>query len=191
MSRKRCPWCIGDPLYEDYHDTEWGVPVYEDQRLFEFLSLELFQAGLSWITILRKRSHFRAAFDSFNIDLVAHYDSKKIEALLQNPGIIRNRLKIEACIANARAIQKLQEKHPSFAHFIWHFVHHKPLQSPFTSLEEIPAYTPLAQKLSKTLKKEGFKFVGPTICYAFMQATGLVNDHIPSCFRHQELKSPR
>lgn len=188
MSKKRCAWCQGKPLYEEYHDTEWGVPLYEDQKLFEFLSLELFQAGLSWITVLKKRPHFRIAFDNFKIERVAQYSQKKIEYLMQDKGIIRNRLKIEACIANAAAIQIIQQKHPSFAHYLWSFVDHKPLYGGYHSLEEVPAYTPLAQRLSQALKKEGFRFIGPRVCYAFMQATGLVNDHLSSCFRHRELK---
>lgn len=187
MPKEKCRWCLGDSLYENYHDTEWGVPIYDDQKLFEFLTLETFQAGLSWITVLRKREHFSLAFDHFDYHKIAEYDSEKINALKNNPGIIRNRLKIEAAVNNAQAFLKIQSNYGSFSNFIWDFVNGVPLINSFKTLKEIPPYTPLAEKISKALKKEGFKFVGPTIVYAHMQATGMVNDHLVNCFRYQEI----
>ena len=187
MIKQKCPWCLGDPIYENYHDTEWGVPVFDEQKIFEFLTLETFQAGLSWITVLKKRTHFSDAFDQFDYHKIAEYDLKKIEDLKVNTGIIRNRLKIEAAVNNAQAFVKIQEKYGSFSNFIWDFVNGKPITNSFKSVNEIPPFTPLAQKISITLKKEGFKFVGPTVLYAHMQATGLVNDHLVDCFRYREV----
>ena len=185
--RKRCEWADNDPLYCDYHDKEWGKPVYDDQKLFEFLILETFQAGLSWITILRKRENFRKAFDDFDYHKVASYDDKKIEDLLRDEGIIRNRLKIRATISNAQAFIRVREEFGSFSKYIWNFVNGKPIQNTFNSLEELPATSPLSDEISKDLKKCGFKFVGSTVVYAHMQATGMVNDHLVGCFRHKEL----
>ena len=189
MVKKKCDWCLGDPLYENYHDTEWGVPVYDDQKLFEFLTLEGLQAGLSWITILRKRRNFSTAFDGFDYNKVARYsDQKKIE-LMNDKGIIRNRLKIDAAVSNAQAYIGIQKRYGSFSQFIWGFTAGKPLVNTFKSLDEVPPLTPLAEKISKVLKNEGFKFVGPTIIYSHMQATGMVNDHLVDCFRHREIES--
>ena len=189
MVKKKCDWCLGDPLYENYHDTEWGVPVYEDQKLFEFLTLEGFQAGLSWITILRKRKNFSAAFDGFDYYKVARYSKQKKIELLNDKGIIRNRLKIDAAVSNAQAYIGIQKRYGSFSQFIWGFTAGKPLVNTFKSLDEVPPFTPLAEKISKVLKNEGFKFVGPTIIYSHMQATGMVNDHLVDCFRHREIES--
>ena len=189
MVKKKCDWCLGDPLYENYHDTEWGVPVYDDQKLFEFLTLEGFQAGLSWITILRKRKNFSAAFDGFDYYKVARYSKQKKIELLNDKGIIRNRLKIDAAVSNAQAYIGIQKRYGSFSQFIWGFTAGKPLVNTFKSLDEIPPFTPLAEKISKVLKNEGFKFVGPTIIYSHMQATGMVNDHLVDCFRHREIES--
>jgi len=178
---------LGNSLYENYHDNEWGVPVFEDQKLFEFLILETFQAGLSWITVLRKRQNFSQAFDQFEYQKIAAYDSEKIAALKRDAGIIRNRLKIEAAVNNAQAFIKIQKNYGSFSNFIWDFLNGVPITNTFQTLDEIPPFTPLAEKISKILKKEGFKFVGPTVIYAHMQATGMVNDHLVDCFRYQEL----
>lgn len=188
-SPNKCQWCIGDPLYEAYHDQEWGVPLSEEQRLFEFLTLETFQAGLSWITILRKREHFRAAFDQFDYTKIARYGPEKVAALLQDKGIVRNRLKIAAAITNAHAFMKVQEAEGSFAAYIWKFTQNRPVQNAFVSQEEIPATTPLATTISKDLKQRGFRFVGPTVVYAHLQATGVVNDHETSCFRYAEIRA--
>lgn len=177
----RCPWCGDDPLYVEYHDKEWGKPLHNDQRLFEFLLLESFQAGLSWITILRKRENFRKAFDNFDARKVAKYGDEKIERLLLDSGIIRNRAKIEAAINNARIYLEIQKEYSSFDKYIWQFVDHKPILNQRRELTDIPAITPEATQMSKTLKKRGFKFIGPTTCYAFMQATGMVNDHFVDC----------
>ena len=185
---QRCSWCLGDPLYIKYHDLEWGKPVYEDQKLFEFLILETFQAGLSWITILRKRENFREAFDNFDYLKVASLNTEKLELLMQNKGIIRNRLKIYAAMNNAQAFLEVIRQEKSFSNYIWQFVEGKPIQNQYRSMEEIPAYTPLAEKISKDLKQKGFKFVGPTVIYAHMQATGMVNDHVMSCFRNKEIQ---
>jgi DNA-3-methyladenine glycosylase I len=185
---QRCSWCLGDLLYIKYHDLEWGKPVYEDQKLFEFLILETFQAGLSWITILRKRENFRGAFDNFDYLKVASYNTEKLELLMQNKGIIRNRLKIYAAMNNAQAFLEVIRQEKSFSNYIWQFVEGKPIQNQYRSMEEIPAYTPLAEKISKDLKQRGFKFVGPTVIYAHMQATGMVNDHVMSCFRNKEIQ---
>ncbi|MGA0430697.1 MAG: DNA-3-methyladenine glycosylase I [Flavobacteriaceae bacterium] len=187
QNKHKCTWCLGDPLYEAYHDHEWGVPVIDDQTLFEFLTLETFQAGLSWITVLRKRAHFRTAFDAFDYQKIARYSVDKIESLLENPEIIRNRLKILATISNANAFIKLQKEYGSFGRYIWSFVDFETIQNRFSSYDQIPAFSPLAQTISKALKKEGFKFIGPTVVYAHMQATGMVNDHEVLCFRHQEV----
>ena len=187
QNKHKCTWCLGDPIYEAYHDHEWGVPVIDDQTLFEFLTLETFQAGLSWITVLRKRAHFRTAFDAFDYQKIARYSVDKIESLLENPEIIRNRLKILATISNANAFIKLQKEYGSFGRYIWSFVDFETIQNRFSSYDQIPAFSPLAQTISKALKKEGFKFIGPTVVYAHMQATGMVNDHEVQCFRHQEV----
>ena len=184
----RCTWCGDDPLYIDYHDNEWGVPLHDDTRLFEMLILEGAQAGLSWITVLRKRNNYRAAYDNFNINTVASYGDRKQAELLQNSGIIRNRLKIASSVANARAVQQIQAQHGSLNAFLWDFVDGKPIQNSWKSLKEIPAQTALSQQLSKELKRHGCNFVGPTIIYAFMQSIGMVNDHTTDCFRHAELK---
>ena len=184
---KRCAWVSTDPLYADYHDTEWGVPVHDDQRLFEFLILEGAQAGLLWITILRKRDNYRVAFDQFDAEKVARYSAKKIERLLQDPGIVRNRLKVAAAVTNAQAFLKVQEEFGSFDRYLWQFVSGAPLQNRWEMHKQIPATTPESDAMSKDLKKRGFKFVGSTICYAHMQACGMVNDHTVDCFRHREL----
>ena len=188
MTKKRCAWCGDDPLYITYHDTEWGVPVYDDKTLFEFLLLETFQAGLSWITILRKRENFREAFDDFDYKKIAHYEQEKIDSLLQNAGIIRNKLKVKSAVTNAQAFIKVQKECGSFSNYIWEFVEGKPIQNELKSLENAAANTPLSDKISKDLKKRGFKFVGSTVVYAHMQATGMVNDHVTSCFRYEEIK---
>lgn len=187
-SLSRCGWVTNDPLYIEYHDKEWGVPVYDDVKLFEFLLLEFFQAGLSWLTILKKRENFRKAFDGFDYKKIARYDEKKLEQLLNDKGIIRNKLKINAAISNATAFMKVQEEFGSFSKYIWSFVDGKPIQNSYKSLKEVPANTPLSDKISKDLKKRGFKFVGSTVIYAHMQATGMVNDHTADCFRHEEVK---
>ena len=183
----KCGWCLGDPLYEEYHDTEWGVPVKDDQKLFEFLILETFQAGLSWITILRKRENFRNALDQFDYHKIARYKEAKINALLQDAGIIRNRLKIRATVSNAQAFLKVQEEFGSFSAYIWGFVDHQPIRNKVGDYRKAPATTPLSDTISKDLKKRGFKFVGSTVVYAHMQATGMVNDHEISCFRYEEV----
>jgi len=185
---KRCAWAGDDALYRQYHDTEWGVPLHDDRRLFEFLILEGAQAGLSWITILRKRENYRAAFDNFDPEHIARYDAGKIASLLQNPGIVRNRLKVAAAITNAQKFLDVQQEFGGFDAFIWRFVDGAPKQNKWHSLADIPASTPESDALSKELKRRGFKFVGSTICYAHMQATGMVNDHTMNCFRHNELR---
>lgn len=182
----RCGWS-GDGLYCQYHDLEWGVPVHDDRTLFEFLILEGAQAGLSWSTILNKREAYRAAFAGFDPAVVAGYGSEKIESLLQNPGIVRNRLKINAAVQNARAFLAVQREFGSFDAYIWQFVGGKPYQNNFQAMNEIPAQTPESQRMSKDLLARGFRFVGPTICYAFMQAVGMVNDHVVTCYRHAQL----
>ena len=187
MNKNRCAWAGNDALYQSYHDTEWGVPLHDDRRLFEFLVLEGAQAGLSWITILRKRDNYRSAFDGFDAARIAAYDANKIESLLQNPGIVRNRLKIEATVINARRFREVQERYGSFDTFVWQFVGGKPRQNHWRGLAEVPSSTPESDAMSKELKRRGFKFVGTTICYAHMQATGMVNDHTTDCFRHREL----
>lgn len=183
----RCAWCGDDPLYVEYHDKEWGTPVYDDDTLFEFLILETFQAGLSWITVLRKRENFRRAFDHFNYKKIAKYGEDKVAELLSDPGIIRNKLKVRATISNAQAFMKVQEEFGSFSDYIWGFTAGKPITNSYKSLKEVPANTPLSDTISKDLKKRGFKFVGTTVIYAHMQATGMVNDHLTSCFRYKEV----
>jgi DNA-3-methyladenine glycosylase I len=186
----RCQWAnVQEPLYTHYHDEEWGVPVRNDNALFERICLEGAQAGLSWWTILRKRENYRAAFDGFDPAIVARYDEAKITELLANPGIVRNRLKINAAINNAQKFLAVQEEFGSFANYLWGFVSGKTIQNQWKTLAEIPAETEISRKLSKDLTKRGFKFVGPTICYAMMQACGLVNDHIVDCFRYAEVRS--
>lgn len=185
--KKRCPWCGDDPLYIEYHDTEWGVPVKDDALLFEFLMLETFQAGLSWITVLRKRENFRKAFDQFDYKKIALYEEDKVQELLQNQGIIRNKLKVRATISNAIAFLEVQKEFGSFSNYIWAYVDHKPIVNTFKNMAEVPANTPLSDTISKDLKKRGFKFVGTTVVYAHMQATGMVNDHLVDCFRYQEI----
>lgn len=187
MKKKRCGWCEGDELYEAYHDQEWGVPVFDDKTLFEFLLLETFQAGLSWITILKKRENFRKAFDNFDYQKIAKYSEKKIEELLQNSGIIRNKLKVRSAVTNAQVFINIQEEFGSFSKYIWDFVGHQPIQNKVENYREAPANTPLSDLLSKDLKKRGFKFVGSTVVYAHMQATGMINDHEVSCFRYKEI----
>ena len=186
-SRERCQWAGNDPLMIAYHDTEWGVPLHDDQALFEFLILEGAQAGLSWSTILKKRENYRAAFDGFHPGTVARYSETKIESLLRNDGIIRNRLKVRSAVQNAKVFLAVQKEFGSFDDYLWEFVSGKPLQSRLQASEHLPARTPQSDALSKDLVKRGFKFVGSTICYAFMQATGLVNDHLVTCFRHKQL----
>ncbi len=186
--KHRCEWAGSDPLYLDYHDREWGVPVHDDRRLFEMLLLEGFQAGLSWITILRKREAYRQAFDRFDPERVARYDEARVQTLLGNAGIIRNRLKIQASVVNARAFLEVVKEFGAFDRYIWRFVGNEPIQNQWTRLQEIPSRTLESDTMSKDLKKKGFKFVGTTICYAFMQAVGMVNDHPTYCFRHEEIK---
>ncbi len=185
--KKRCAWCGNDPLYMEYHDTEWGVPLKDDNTLFEFLILETFQAGLSWITILRKRENFKKAFDNFNYKKIASYSDEKINSLLMNEGIIRNKLKVNAAVTNAKAFIEIQKEFGSFSNYIWDFVNGKPIKNALKSSKEALANTPLSDAISKDLKKRGFKFVGSTVVYAHMQATGMVNDHETSCFRYSEV----
>jgi len=186
--KKRCGWVTDDPVYLEYHDTEWGVPVHDDRLLFEFLILEGAQAGLSWITVLKKRENYRKAFDNFDPAKIAKYNKNKTNALLLNPGIIRNRLKIESAIKNAGAILEIKKSFKSFETFIWQFVNHKPILNKWKNDTDVPTTSPEAEEMSRTLKKMGFSFVGPTICYSFMQAVGMVNDHVTSCFRHKKIK---
>ncbi len=182
--KTRCSWSTTDPIYIKYHDEEWGVPIHDDRKLFEFLILEGFQAGLSWITILRKRENFRKAFDNFDPEKIAAYGKRKINSLLKDEGIIRNKLKVGAAVTNARAFLKVQEEFGSFDKYIWQFVNNKPIRNKFKSLKEVPASTEISDMMSNDLKKRGFKFVGTTICYAHMQATGMVNDHIITCWKY-------
>ena len=186
---KRCGWVREGTSCQEYHDKEWGVPVYDDTRLFEFLVLEGFQAGLSWEIVLKKRENFRKAFNGFDAEKIAVYDERKIQELLSNPGIIRNRKKIEATIQNARAFHETKQEFRSFAGYIWQFVGGKPKRNSWRALNEIPTQTQESETMSKDLLKRGFRFVGPTICYAFMQAVGMVNDHVISCFRYKEISS--
>lgn len=188
MSVKRCGWCVGNALYEKYHDHEWGVPEHGDQKLFEFLVLEGAQAGLSWITVLRKRACYRDEMKDFDPLVLSGWGETEIAALMQQPGIIRNRRKLESAVKNAQAFLQVQEEFGSFDSYLWRFVEGKPVQNAWLSLTEVPAVTPVAEQMSKDLKNRGFTFVGSTICYAFMQAVGMVNDHIVSCFRHSELE---
>jgi len=185
MTIWRCEWCEKDDLYRDYHDKEWGVPVFDDQTLFEFLVLETFQAGLSWHTILKKRKGFKKAFDQFDYQRIAQYGESEFNRLIQDEGIIRNRLKILATITNAQAFIKVQEEFGSFSKYIWGFVDGTPITNHFKSLSEVPGSTPLSDLISKDLKKRGFKFVGTTVVYAHMQATGMVNDHLLSCWKRK------
>lgn len=180
----RCHWCGTDPLYVHYHDTDWGVPEYDSRALWEKLILDGFQAGLSWITILRKRENFRAAFDGFKPEIIARYDARKIESLMQDAGIVRNRMKVEGAVESAKAYLEMD----NFSKHLWNFVDGKPLVNTFTTGKQVPAKTVIAEKMSKDLKSRGFKFVGPTIVYAFMQACGLVNDHMVDCHRHEAVK---
>ena len=184
---KRCPWSGNDPLYVDYHDREWGVPVHDDQKLFEFLVLEGMQAGLSWLTILRKRENFRRAFAGFDPLQVARFGKREIARLMADPGIVRNALKIHSSVANAQALLRVREDFGSFDKYLWQFVDGAPRINRRRSIRDIPATTPQSDTMSRDLKQRGFKFVGSTICYAHMQATGMVNDHVTSCFRHREL----
>ena len=191
MNRQhRCAWVGKDPLYQTYHDEEWGIPCFDDQRLFEFLILEGAQAGLSWITILRKRANYQRLFHQFDVQRVSRITPKRIERLLQDPGIVRNRLKVESTVSNARAYLEVQSKHGSFSDFLWAYVDGSPIINHWKTIDQVPASTPLSDKLSKDLKKAGFRFVGTTICYAYMQAVGLVNDHTTDCFRHPALAEP-
>lgn len=187
MTKIRCNWCGTDPLYMEYHDNEWGVPVYDDDKLFEFLILETFQAGLSWITVLRKRENFRKAFDNFDYKKIATYNEAKFDELIQDAGIIRNKLKIKATISNATSFMEVQKEFGSFSDYIWNFTNGKSIKNNWDDLNSIPATTELSDRISKDLKKRGFKFVGSTVIYAHMQATGMVNDHINTCFRYKEV----
>ncbi len=186
-ARVRCPWARTDPLYLAYHDREWGVPEHDDNRLFEMLILEGAQAGLSWITILRKRRHYRKVFAGFDPRRVARFDRRRIAALLRDPGIVRNRGKVEAAVRNARALLAVAEKEGSFDRYLWRFVGNRPIKNRWVRLGQVPVETDQSRALSRDLKKRGFAFVGPTICYAFMQAVGMVNDHLTGCFRHRPL----
>ena len=187
MEKHRCGWCKGDELYEAYHDEEWGVPVKDDATIFEFLILETFQAGLSWITILRKRDNFRKAFDRFDYKKIAKYNEAKIESLLQNEGIVRNKLKVRATVSNAIAFMEVQKEFGSFSQYIWGFVNANPIKNKVKFYKEAPANTEISDALSRDLKKRGFKFVGSTVVYAHMQATGMVNDHEVECFRYAQV----
>jgi len=187
--KQRCDWAGSDRLYRAYHDTEWGVPLHDDQLLFEFLVLDGMQAGLSWLTILRKRENFRRAFDNFDAERIARYRQVRVEKLMRDAGIVRNRLKIEAAIGNARAYLALKKEGGSFSKFLWDFVGGKPIVNNWKTMNEVPTETAESREMSKELKEHGFRFVGPTICYAFMQAAGMVNDHLTCCFRHQEVQN--
>ena len=186
----RCAWVNDDPLYVNYHDTEWGVPVFDERLLFEFLILEGAQAGLSWLTILKRRENYRLCFEHFNAEKIARYDTNTYQKLLANPGIIRNRLKIQSVITNAQAYLTVKQEFSSFSHYLWQFVEGKPIQNHWKTPHQVPTHTALSDKLAKDLKKRGFKFVGTIICYAFMQAVGMVNDHLESCFRHPRKNPP-
>jgi DNA-3-methyladenine glycosylase I len=189
MDKTRCAWCGDDALYMKYHDNEWGVPVFDDKLLFEFLVLETFQAGLSWITILRKRENFRMAFDNFDYKRIARYDESKYDELLLDSGIIRNKLKIKATINNAQLFMDIQKEEGSFSNYLWNFSNGKPIQNNWEQMNQVPATTDLSDAISKAMKKKGFKFVGSTVIYAYMQAIGMVNDHIKTCFRHHQIKT--
>jgi DNA-3-methyladenine glycosylase I len=182
----RCGWCLGNNLYERYHDDEWGLTTYDDHQLFELLLLEGAQAGLSWLTVLRKREGYRRALDGFDPEKIALYQPARVNELLQNPEIVRNRLKVESAVSNARLFLDIRERTGSFSNYVWQFADHQPKQNSFRSLKQVPSTTPASDRMSKTMKKQGFKFVGSTICYAYMQATGMVNDHLLSCFRYKE-----
>ncbi len=186
--KKRCSWCVGSEIYMAYHDTEWGTPLHDDDKLFEFLVLETFQAGLSWSTILNKREAFRVAFDGFDAQKIVNYNEDKILELLNNPGIIRNKLKINATIHNAKLYLQKKEEFGTFDQYIWQFTDNKVITNGWKSESEIPPTSPVSDAMSKKLKKDGFKFVGTTICYAFLQAIGAINDHITTCFRYEEVK---
>lgn len=185
--KKRCPWSISDPLYIKYHDEEWGVPIHDDKKIFEFLVLEGAQAGLSWLTVLKKRENYRLAFDKFDYNKIAKYDSNKIDMLLHDPGIIRNKLKVNSVVNNARAFIEVQKEFGSFDSYIWQFVNNRPIKNKWDNIKQMPTHTDESDMMSKDLLKRGFKFVGTTICYSHMQATGMVNDHITSCFRYIKL----
>lgn len=185
MHRRRCAWVTNEPLYQHYHDHEWGIPVYDDQQLFEILCLEGAQAGLSWWTILQRREYYRKAFDQFMPEKIVHYNETKLNELLQDKGIIRNKLKIKSVVTNAHAYYKIKERYSSFSSYLWQFVDGKPIKNHWESIEQVPATTTISHQMSKQLKRDGFKFVGPTICYAFMQASGMVNDHTVDCFRYK------
>ncbi|MBX7226681.1 MAG: DNA-3-methyladenine glycosylase I [Chitinophagales bacterium] len=187
MEKERCSWCRGNELYEKYHDEEWGVPVWDDYKQFEFLVLESAQAGLSWITVLKKRENYRKAYLNFDFEQVAAFDEKKVEEMLLDAGLIRNRAKIEASINNAKHFIKIRQEHGSFCNYLWAFVGNQPINNSFATLSEVPAVTPLSDAIAKDLKKRGFKFLGSTVIYAHLQATGLVNDHITTCFRYKEI----
>lgn len=186
---KRCPWCGSDAMYQDYHDHIWGRPRYDSQDLFAKLCLDGQQAGLSWITILKKERSYYAAYDDFTPEKIIHYDQEKIDTLLLNPGIVRNKLKVQSIIKNAKGYLKIEQEHGEFSTFIWSFVSGKPRQNTFSAMEDVPVSTPESEAMSKALKKYGFNFVGPTICYAFMQAVGMVNDHLTSCPQWQACRS--
>lgn len=188
MTKHKCGWCVGDSLYEAYHDEEWGMPLRDEDALFEFLVLETFQAGLSWITILRKRENFRKAFDNFDYKKIAKYKEDKIQALLQDAGIIRNKLKVRGTVTNAQLFMDIQKEHGSFSKYLWSFIDDTPIQNSLANYKDAPANTPLSDTISKALKKKGFKFVGSTVIYATMQATGMVNDHEVGCFRYKEVQ---
>jgi len=185
-TKNRCAWCGTDPLYVRYHDTEWGVPIHDDRRLFELLILEGAQAGLSWITVLRKRSQYRRAFDRFDARKIARYDRRNVRALLNNPGIVRNRLKVESTISNAQAMLEVRKEFGSFDNYLWQFVEGRPLVNRHRTLRGLPSRTAASDAMSKDLKRRGFRFVGSTICHAFMQASGMVNDHAVDCFRYHQ-----
>lgn len=184
---KRCDWCLGNELMTEYHDREWGVPVRDDRKLFEYIILDTFQAGLSWSIILKKREEFRKAFDNFDYDIISNYNDRKIMELMENSGIIRNKLKISAAIVNARAYRTIRKEYGTFTDYLWSFVNNKPIVNRWQSILEIPAKTELSDFISKSLSKNGFKFVGSTIVYAFIQAAGIVNDHLVDCFRYNEI----
>jgi len=187
IKKERCPWCEGNPLMTDYHDTEWGVPLHDDKKLFEFIVLDTFQAGLSWLTVLKKRENFRNVFCDFDVDKISEFNEDKISELLRDTGIIRNKLKIRGTVSNAVAFKKIQKEFGTFDNYIWKFVNGEPVINHWKKLDNIPAHSKESDEMSKDLKKRGFKFVGTTICYAFMQACGMVNDHLESCFRYKDV----
>ncbi len=189
--KTRCQWCESDPLYMSYHDNEWGVPLHDDQRLFEMLVLEGAQAGLSWLTILKKREHYRRAFDRFDIETVAAYSARDIDRLLADPGIVRNRPKVASAVSNAVAALKMIDKYGSLDAFLWRFVDYTPIQNKWKSIDEVPSESIESKAMSRELKKNGFHFTGPVICYAFMQSVGMVNDHVTDCFRYEEIRKMR